>query len=365
MLSWIPLNTISKDSKWRQISSLRPCSRSGERKLIATYLYNAQGQRTQKVTKHGTTVYHYDLNGHLMAETDKNGTLQRAYVWLDNLPLVQIDVKGHDDDKGKNKAKEHIAYLHTDHLGTPRLATDANQQIVWRWDSDAFGAEKPEHEDEADDDHKDITVNLRFAGQYFDKETRLFYNWHRYYDPRTGRYPQSDSIGLRGGLNTYLYGNANPLRYIDPQGTNPLAPVLACVANPSCIAAIGVGTVATGAAIQGAINSETSGPVIDPTKPIPPQLPGYVPESQRRAETRVPADLLPPGPSNVCDKQFTEDRKQCESSCANFATRTTCIALARVKYWICKGGQKPNWPDSGGPDGGDGGGPVLTPGGGF
>ncbi len=106
-----------------------------EKKLVGTYLYNAQGQRTQKITKHGTTVYHYDVQGHLIAETGKGGELQRAYIWLDDMPLVQIDVKGKEHEHRRKPRKEHIAYLHTDHLGTPRIATDANQQIVWRWDS--------------------------------------------------------------------------------------------------------------------------------------------------------------------------------------------------------------------------------------
>jgi len=47
---------------------------------------------------------------------------------------------------------------------------------------------------------------------------RLHYNWHRYYDPKIGRYITSDPIGLAGGLNTYAYANANPLRWIDLLG---------------------------------------------------------------------------------------------------------------------------------------------------
>ena len=60
--------------------------------------------------------------------------------------------------------------------------------------------------------------NLRFPGQYLDRETGLFYNYYRDYDPQTGRYVQSDPIGLDGGLNPYLYVSSNPLGAIDPFG---------------------------------------------------------------------------------------------------------------------------------------------------
>ena len=47
---------------------------------------------------------------------------------------------------------------------------------------------------------------------------RPLYNWHRYYDPKIGRYITSDPIGLRGGFNTYSYVRSNPLRWIDARG---------------------------------------------------------------------------------------------------------------------------------------------------
>jgi RHS repeat-associated protein len=63
-----------------------------------------------------------------------------------------------------------------------------------------------------------VENNLRFAGQYFDQETGLHYNYHRYYDPSLGRYLRADPIGFDGGINLYAYVLNNPLNWIDPLG---------------------------------------------------------------------------------------------------------------------------------------------------
>ena len=56
-----------------------------------------------------------------------------------------------------------------------------------------------------------------FAGQYFDEESGLHYNRHRYYDPGTARFTTVDPIGLLSGDNNYEYAN-NPIHWIDPLG---------------------------------------------------------------------------------------------------------------------------------------------------
>ncbi|MGO0309014.1 phospholipase effector Tle1 domain-containing protein [Endozoicomonas acroporae] len=187
--------------------------------LTGTYAYNALGQRTHKMTPSTDaaedpihTVYHYGLSGQLMAETridsQTGKETHKNYLWMNRVPVAMTMT---DDSKGQQ-----ITYLHTDHLNTPRKATNDQQTIVWQWQSDAFGMGLVNPD--PDGDGKDTEINLRFAGQYYDQESGLFYNYHRYYDPETGRYSQSDPIGLRGGINTYAYVNSNPLVSTDPLG---------------------------------------------------------------------------------------------------------------------------------------------------
>lgn len=50
------------------------------------------------------------------------------------------------------------------------------------------------------------------------KLAALHYNYFRTYVPATGRYLESDSIGLDAGPNTYAYVANNPLAFVDPDG---------------------------------------------------------------------------------------------------------------------------------------------------
>ena len=109
-----------------------------------------------------------------------------------------------------------LYYVHADHLNTPRVVTDAQQRVVWRWENfEPFGNNPP---DENPSGLGEFAFPLRFPGTYADRETGTLYNWHRDLDPATARYLQFDPIGLRGGINGYLYGEANPLSNTDPLG---------------------------------------------------------------------------------------------------------------------------------------------------
>lgn len=69
---------------------------------------------------------------------------------------------------------------------------------------------------------------------FYDSETGLNYNYYRDYDPAIGRYVESDSIGLEGGINTYGYVGQRPTMLSDATGLNPVA---YCLANPPACAA--------------------------------------------------------------------------------------------------------------------------------
>ena len=166
-----------------------------------------------------------------------------------------------------------VFYIHTDQLDTPRLITNSNNSAVWRWDNfDAFGDNPPNDDPSATGLH--FIYNPRFAGQYFDKETRLNYNYFRDYDTGTGRYVESDPIGLAGGsYSTYTYVKDSPLRFTDPSGLTPQGTANGAAIGASVVAAASVvvdaatgganiaatpSEIAAGAALGGAIGNAIS-----------------------------------------------------------------------------------------------------------
>jgi RHS repeat-associated protein len=127
----------------------------------------------------------------------------RDYIWFDNVPVAMVD------DTGSSLV---VYYIHTDQLGTPQKMSDGSANIAWDNLSDPFGnsvATQGTNWSAANWGSFNWAAtmlslsNIRFPGQYFDSETGLNQNWSRDYDPTTGRYVQSDPVGLMGIVNTY------------------------------------------------------------------------------------------------------------------------------------------------------------------
>jgi RHS repeat-associated protein len=167
------------------------------------YLYNALGQLVQKSGAGGTTLLLYDEAGHLLGEYSSTGTLIQETIWMDNVPVATLRPNG---------SAVTIYYVHTDHLNAPRIVTQSSSDnsVRWLWGGNAANQNPLSL--------GTFIYNLRFPGQYYMAETGLFYNYFRDYDPQTGRYIESDPIGLSGGINTYVYASGNPVSRVDPLG---------------------------------------------------------------------------------------------------------------------------------------------------
>jgi RHS repeat-associated protein len=172
---------------------------------VNQYGINGLGQRTTKAGTGytGTQRFVYGEDGKLLGEYDNTGVLITEHVYLNDTPIAAIKTAG--------------AYLiQADHLNTPRAILGAANALVWKWDSDAFGTTAANENPSA---LGTFNYNPRFPGQYYDKESTGHYNYFRdLYFAKTGRYLQSDPIGLAGGINTYGYVGGNPVKFADPFG---------------------------------------------------------------------------------------------------------------------------------------------------
>jgi RHS repeat-associated protein len=173
----------------------------------ATFTYNALGELAKRVGgTPGTVHYVYDEAGHLLGEYNSSGALVQETIWLGDTPVATL----------RPGTPIGMFYVHTDHLNTPRKITrPSDNQARWTWESDPFGTALPNENPASLGTFK---YNLRFPGQLYDAHTGLNYNYFRDYDAVTGRYVQSDPIGLVGGLNTYAYVTNDPISRIDPVG---------------------------------------------------------------------------------------------------------------------------------------------------
>ncbi|MEZ5720088.1 MAG: RHS repeat-associated core domain-containing protein [Burkholderiaceae bacterium] len=167
--------------------------------------------------------YVYDEDGSLLGEYGMGGSQsagQSQYIYL---PTSQgpIPMAAEIDNR--------LYAIHTDHLGTPRRLTQADGQAAWQWAYSAYGDEAPTlgakrftnettNPTTGSTNIAPVRFNLRYPGQYFDEESGLHYNWHRNYDPKMGRYTQTDLIGLQGGWNRYAYVSGSPLMFTDRMG---------------------------------------------------------------------------------------------------------------------------------------------------
>ena len=227
-------------------------------KPTASYQYNHALQRVSKTVKtdKDSQTTNYLWHGGMVDAEIQNGQVTKRYIFINLRPVAVIEYENdsaNDDKNNSTSGNKYAGYspvstpkstaiytIHTDHLGTPQAITDDKQAVVWRADYATFGkatvqarvvdgTSKTAKTTNSsgiissayaanDKSAKPFEFNLRFAGQYEDIESGYHYNWHRYYDPSTGRYLTPDPIGLAGGLNGYGYAGQDPMASVDPTG---------------------------------------------------------------------------------------------------------------------------------------------------
>jgi RHS repeat-associated protein len=199
------------------------------------------------------------------------------------------------------------------------LIADSTGITVWRHDNAEPFGDSPA--DENPSGLGAFEFPLRFGGwQYADKETGETWNWMRSYSRGIGRFAQSDPIGLGGGLNTYLYGNGDALRFIDPRGES------------AGVLVIGGGVLIVGGAI--AMSS---------------------PAGRKAAEgiAKKIKELCTPSDKDPCDQQQEDEEKECWENygsvfgAGHFSYRG-CMERARIRADLCRRGlpQPPAWSDA-------------------
>jgi RHS repeat-associated protein len=176
-----------------------------------SFAYNGQDDRVAMTSGTGPRRFVYDTDGRVLGEYGASASDVKAeFIWA--LPQVANDNSpfGGDDGVGgyaplavatpDSGGTVQLNWVHGNHLGVPIVTTDASGNAA--------------------------TTPNDYLAPGFPGQSRviadLYYNRYRDYDPGTGRYIQADPIGLEGGSNPYLYANANPIRYTDPSGLDPV-----------------------------------------------------------------------------------------------------------------------------------------------
>lgn len=287
-------------------------------KTQASYTYNALGERIGKLKGKASERYGYDEASQLLSE---QGTTNRDYVWMDGIPVANLDTKG---------AASTLAYVTADQLGTPRAIANSTGKTGWIWPyaGNAWGELAPTN--------TGYTYNLRFPGQYFDQETGLNYNVNRDYDTSIGRYIESDPLGLYAGQpSTYAYVDGMPLVIVDPSGYGAKGALIGGVIGG------GIGSV-----FGGVVGGAGGAVLCSPSGPGAIACAAGGAEAGSSAGGGVGAGLgaaigskiqdMCDGKGNDCEKQEQDDEQMCRmATMPGTGARARCWESVKHRYFAC------------------------------
>ncbi len=203
-ITYDPFNRIKTISRGMPVDV---CDQYGACKRLpagtAAYEVNALDRPASRSGMFDNSRYIYANVSQRLAEHRSSGWTN--YIWLDN-ELVGVIKR----TTGTTAGFSGVGFVHNDQLGRPEVVTSSSRTPIWRANNYAF------------DRHVEFDqiggLALGLPGQYYDDAADLWSNGFRDYDAKSGRYLQSDPMGVLAGVNTYAYVGGNPVGFIDPLG---------------------------------------------------------------------------------------------------------------------------------------------------
>jgi RHS repeat-associated protein len=205
------------DAKTEHSSELTLFGWDGDLMIWESYKTNSNQLNKQDYTKH----YVYEPDSFVpLLQTGYTHFIQLIetpdYRKFQDVPYSIYKDPVWKTDTQKNKAElERVAFYHCDQVGTPQTLSNELGECIWEIKQDTWGT--TQEIKTANESNPLEQSNLRFQGQYYDKETGLHYNRYRYYEPYSARYVSKDPIGLLGGLHSTKYVS-DPNQWVDPTG---------------------------------------------------------------------------------------------------------------------------------------------------
>lgn len=194
---------------------------------VARFDYDAMGRRVARHDAFGTTRFVWE--GLRLIE-ERRGSQVVSYVYEpgSHVPMARVDAKSAPTAAAPSAR---ILHFHNAPSGMPEELSSDDGNLCWRASYRTWGATVTEQWEvtaldgrpvrQGEEAPRSVEQNLRFQGQYLDRDTGLHYNTFRFYDPDIGRFISPDPIGLEGGINLHGYAD-NPTGWADPLGWCPL-----------------------------------------------------------------------------------------------------------------------------------------------
>jgi len=147
-------------NSWDEMASFTPTGGNA-----STYEYDPEGLRTKKTTSEGSIRYHCDDNGLVIAESNASDQVTAQTIW-GHKPLAR-KING-----------SYYYYVYNGHGDVIQLFNESGN-VVNSYQYDEWGNMLSYNEQ--------IVNPIRYAGEYYDEESGLYYLRARYYDPVFGQ----------------------------------------------------------------------------------------------------------------------------------------------------------------------------------